>query len=144
MAKKPAKKAVAKKSPPYPFVLEELASANPYTKPMFGCLGIYVGEAIVLILRQREKDPENNGVWVATSVDRHEALRPELPSMKPIAIFGPGETDWQWLPEADIRFEEDVLRACALVRKGDARIGRIPKKKKPKALKAKAKGRKAR
>jgi hypothetical protein len=134
-AKKPKKKP-AKKPPPYPFVLEELSAAHPYTKPMFGCLGVYVGEAIVLILRKKEKDPENDGIWVATSADRHEALRPDLPSMRPIPLFGPGETDWQWLPESDLRFEEDALRACALVRKYDSRIGRIPKRKKPKKKKA--------
>ena len=128
-------KAKLKKSIPYSFVLEELASAKPYTKPMFGCLGIYVGEAIVMILRKKEKDPENDGIWVATSLERHEALRKDLPSMRSIPLFGPGETGWQWLPEADSRFEEDALKACALVRKGDLRIGKIPKKKKPKGLK---------
>lgn len=129
--------AKSKKEVPYSFVLEELAPARPYTKPMFGCLGIYVGEQIVLILRRKEEDPENNGIWVATSMDRHEALRPELPSMRSIPLFGPGETAWQWLPESDVRFEEDAFRACALVLKKDPRIGRVPKKKRPKAKAAK-------
>ena len=124
-----------KKPIPYAFVLEELASVSPYTKPMFGCLGVYVGEAIVLILRKKEKDPENDGVWVATSEDRHAALRKELPSMRSIPIFGPGETHWQWLPEADSRFETDLQRACELVRRRDPLIGRIPKQRKPKARK---------
>ena len=132
-----------KKEIPYAFVMEELAGVNPYTKPMFGCTGVYVGEAIVLILRRKEKDPENNGIWIATTGDRHEALREQLPSMRSIPLFGPGETGWQWLPEADIRFEEDTFKACELVRKKSLLIGKIPKgRKKPGKAKAKRKTRK--
>lgn len=130
----------AKREIPYRFVLEEIAETEPYTKPMFGCTGVYVGEAIVLILRKRESDPENDGIWVATTQGRHEALRNELPSMRSIPLFGPGETDWQWLPESDVRFEEDAFRACALVRKRSPLIGKIPKgRKKPAKKKSKSK-----
>lgn len=132
-------KSSAAKKIPYSFVLEELGALQPYTKPMFGCTGVYVGEAIVLILRKKEKDPENDGIWIATTGDRHEALRKELPSMRSIPLFGPGETGWQWLPEADIRFEEDAFRACALVRTKSPLIGKIPKSKRPKAKRPKSK-----
>ncbi len=92
----------------------------------------------MLILRKKEKDPENDGIWVATSIDRHESLRPVLPSMRAIPLFGPGETAWQWLPESDVRFEEDALTACSLILKKDSRIGRIPKRKAPKKQKKKS------
>ena len=132
----------AKKEIPYAFVLEELAGMSPYTKPMFGCTGVYVGEAIVLILRKKEQDPENNGIWIATTGDRHAALREHLPSMRSIPLFGPGETGWQWLPEADIRFEEEAFKACELVRKKSPLIGKVPKgRKKPGKAKAKPKTR---
>lgn len=134
-----------KKEIPYAFVLEELADLSPYTKPMFGCTGVYVGEAIVLILRKKEKDTENDGIWIATTGDRHAALREHLPSMRSIPLFGPGETGWQWLPEADIRFEEEAFKACELIRKKSPLIGKIPKgRKKPGKAKGKNKAKKGR
>src|SRR5262249_21294422 len=47
--------AVAKprKRVPHEFVLEALAELEPRTNPMFGCLAVYVGEKIVLILRDK-------------------------------------------------------------------------------------------
>jgi hypothetical protein len=39
-------------------------------------------------------------------------------------------------------FEESVLRACALVRAGDARIGKVPKARKRKESDRKTKARK--
>src|SRR5215831_12577927 len=38
---------------PHEFVLEALAGLAPRTHPMFGCLAVYVGEKIVLILRDK-------------------------------------------------------------------------------------------
>ena len=49
---------------PHEFVLEALAEVSPRTNPMFGCLAVYVGEKIVLILRDRPKYPRDNGVWI--------------------------------------------------------------------------------
>ena len=88
---------------------------------------------------------ENDGVWIATTGDRHAALRAELPSMRSIPLFGPGETGWQWLPEADLRFEQDVLRACALIRAQSPLIGKVPKSRRPKSrVKKKSSARKSR
>jgi hypothetical protein len=38
---------------PHAFVLDAIASLSPYTRPMFGCLAIYVKDKIVLILRDK-------------------------------------------------------------------------------------------
>jgi hypothetical protein len=38
---------------PYEFVLDALAPLSPWTRPMFGCLAVYVEDKIVLILRER-------------------------------------------------------------------------------------------
>jgi hypothetical protein len=124
---------------PFEFVLDELARLEPWTRPMFGCTAVYVEERIVFILRTGKKD-EDNGVWVATTKEHHGSLRRELPSLRSITVFGAGETGWQVLPLDADDFEESVLRACALVRAGDARIGKVPKprKKKERARKTKA------
>lgn len=117
---------------PFDFVLEALAPVNPVTRPMFGCTAVYVGERIVLILRKKAGDTHDSGVWVATTEAHHASLREELPSLRSIAIFGDGVTGWQNLPETADDFEESALRACALVRAGDPRIGKVPAKKRPK------------
>jgi hypothetical protein len=124
--------AAPKKSPAFAFVLDELDELEPYTKPMFGCTAVYVGERIVVILRERPGAPSDNGVWLATTPEHHESLRKELPSMRSIGVLGDGVTGWQNLPVDGEDFEDEVLRACALVRSGDPRIGKVPKRRTPK------------
>jgi len=113
---------------PFDFVLDELAALAPWTRPMFGCTAVYVEEKIVLILRERRDD--DDGVWLATTREHHDSLRRELPSLRSITVLGAGETGWQVLPRDSDDFEESVLHACALVRAGDSRIGKVPKVKK--------------
>jgi hypothetical protein len=60
-------------------------------------------------------------------------LRRELPSLRSIVVFGVGETGWQVLPASCAGFEEEVLRACALVVAGDPRIGKVPASRRPNA-----------
>jgi hypothetical protein len=103
---------------------------------MFGCLAVYVGEKIVLILRdKRDKTAADDGVWLATTQDHHESLRREFPNMRSIAVFGKEITGWQVLPAAAPDFEAAALRACELIAAKDARIGKIPKSKRAKASK---------
>ena len=99
---------------------------NVETKPMFGARGVYVGGKIVFIMRDRASSVEDNGVWLATTPEHHESLRRDFPSMRSIAVFGPGVTGWQVLPLDSEDFEDAVLRACRFVRSGDPRIGKIP------------------
>jgi len=143
-----------RKSVPHEFVLEALAEVEPRTNPMFGCLAVYVGEKIVMILRDKKADePEknaswagdvrkrgrraspdflvtrDNGVWLATTIEHHESLRREFPNMRSIAVFGKKLTAWQVLPADAPDFEWAALRACEMVVAGDGRICRVPKKK---------------
>ena len=121
-----------KKGPAYAFVLDELDSLEPHTKPMFGCTAVYVGERIVLILRERPNRADDNGVWVAIPQEHQAALRKQLPSLRAIGVLAEqGSTGWQNVPADGADFEEEVLRTCALIRAGDPRIGRIPKRRSP-------------
>lgn len=118
---------------PFPFVLDELDSLNPRTNPMFGCYGVYVGEKIVLALRSKDSHTDDNGVWIATKPEHHAGLKKILPSMRSIYVLGGGsETNWQIIPEQADDFEESVMTICSLIKKGDPRIGNIPKPKKKK------------
>jgi len=122
------------KAIPFAFVLDELAGIDPWTRPMFGCTAVYVGERIVFILR--DKKDGDDGVWVATTKEHHASLRSELPNLRSITMFGVGETGWQMLPVDAEDFEETVLLACALVRAGDPRIGKVPRPKRRAGRKA--------
>jgi hypothetical protein len=115
-----------RKAIPHEFVLEALDSLSPRTNPMFGCLAVYVGEKIVLILRDRQNKTADNGVWLATTQEHHESLQHEFPNMRSIKVLGKKATGWQVLPADAPDFEESAMRACEMIVGGDARIGRIP------------------
>jgi len=134
-----------RKTVPHEFVLEALAPLSPRTNPMFGCLAVYVGEKIVLILRDRPKYPKDNGVWIATTTEHHESLGTEFPNMRSLGLWGKKITGWQVLPVDAPDFEQAALRACELVIAGDPRIGKVPgARRKLAAQKAKEEKRNAR
>jgi hypothetical protein len=118
-----------KRPPPFEFVLEQLRLLNPVVKPMFGCHAIYIEEKIMLVLRKKKSDCDN-GVWLASAVAHHVELRKILPSLRSISIFGTGRSGWLNIPEDNGRFEEEVMIACDLISKQDARIGKVPSLKK--------------
>jgi hypothetical protein len=114
--------------------MERLIEADPVTRPMFGCIAVYIGPKIIFIMRDKKSLPEANGVWLATSKEHHASLRKDFPSMTSVYILSEGksETNWQMIPlEAD-DFEESVIKACEFVLHDDPRIGRIPKARKRK------------
>lgn len=96
---------------------------------MFGCTAVYIGEKIVFALREKSDEPEDNGLWIATTIDHHESLATEFPSMRSIGVLGPPPTGWQILPSSSSDFEQSAMKACELVLIGDARIGKVPKQK---------------
>jgi hypothetical protein len=121
------------KTAPHEFVLEEIASLAPVTRPMFGCLAVYVGDRIVLALRDKRKSPADNGIWLATTAEHHASLRREFPCLRSIGVLGKEPTQWQVLPADDPDFEAAALRLCALILAGDPRIGKVPKARSPRA-----------
>jgi hypothetical protein len=116
-----------KKAGPHEFVLEALTAVSPVTRPLFGCLAVYVGDKIVLALRDRPTKQADNGVWLATTKEHHESLRRELPNMRSIRVLGKDVTGWQILPAEAPDFERTALHACELILAGDPRIGKVPK-----------------
>jgi hypothetical protein len=115
-----------RKKVPHEFVLEALAPLSPRTNPMFGCLAVYVGEKIVVILRDKSEKTADNGVWLATTEEHHESLRREFSNRRSIGVLGKKVTGWQILPAEAPDFEEAALHACELIVAGDPRIGKVP------------------
>ena len=122
---------------PHEFALDAIAPLLPWSRPMFGCLAVYVEDKIVLILRHKRDQTADNGVWLATTEEYHESLRREFPNMRSIKVFGKEVTGWQVLPADAPDFEEAVLRACELVVARDARIGKESGARRPSGSDAK-------
>ena len=120
-----------RKPVPHQFVLDAIAPLAPYTRPMFGCLAVYVKDKIVLILRDKRENRADNGVWLATVEEHHDSLRREFPNMRSIQVLRKPVTGWQVLPADAPDFEEAALRACELVLAGDPRIGKVPGSRRP-------------
>jgi hypothetical protein len=111
---------------PHEFVLDAIASLSPETRPMFGCLAVYVEDKIVLVLRDKRDQTADNGVWLATTEEHHESLRRDFPNMRSIQVLGKEVTGWQVLPADAPDFEEAALRACEFIVARDPRIGKVP------------------
>ena len=125
-----------RKAVPHQFVLDALAALLPTTRPMFGCLAVYVADKIVLILRDKSGETADNGVWLATTKGHHDSLRREFPNMRSIQVLGGGVTGWQVLPADVPDFEEAALRACERILAADPRIGKVPGARRTSASKA--------
>jgi len=125
-----------RKRVPHEFVLDALASISPETRSMFGCLAVYVNDKIVFALRdKRNETADDDGVWLATTVEHHKSLQRDFPSMRSIRVLGKKVTGWQVLPADAPDFEESALRACEFVIAGDPRIGKVPASRKAKTTK---------
>jgi hypothetical protein len=118
-----------RRAAPHGFVLDAIASLSPWTRPMFGCLAVYVEDKIVLALRDKKEHAADNGIWLATTKEHHESLRHEFPNMRSIQVLRSAVTGWQVLPADSPDFEEAALRACELILARDPRIGKLPGKK---------------
>src|SRR5208283_2014812 len=121
---------------PHEFVLDAIAALSPRTRPMFGCLAVYVEDKIVLILRDKRDKTADNGVWLATGEEHHESLRREFPNMRSIQVLGTKVTGWQVLPVDAPDFEEAALCACDLILAKDPRIGKVPGARRASGLRA--------
>ncbi len=134
-----------RKPVPHEFVLDALTSLSLRTNPMFGCLAVYAGGKIMVILRDKPTKTADNGVWLATTEEHHESLRREFPHMRSIGVLGKKVTGWQLLPADAPDFEEAAQHACELILAGDERIGKIPgarRKTRPARNKSAVQGRK--
>jgi hypothetical protein len=114
-----------RKAVPHQFVLDAIVALSPITRPMFGCLAVYVENKIVLILRDKRDETADNGVWLATTEDHHDSLRREFPNMRSIRALGKGVTGWQALPADAPDFEEAALRACERILAKDPESARF-------------------
>jgi hypothetical protein len=117
-----------KRDTPFPFVLEELLPIRPVTKKMFGFTYVYLDEKLLLCLRDSDKQPGTNGVWLFTYTEHLESLRQEFPTVPRRCFWKSKQNAWVVLHSRLEDFEECAFTACGLILKGDPRIGRVTRR----------------
>ena len=118
-----------KQKPPHSFVLEALAPLNPEVRRMFSGFAVYLGDLLVLMLRETDKSVKDNGVWIVLSESTNpddKKLRREFPSLRRIELLRSKIGHWLLIPSDGPDFETEALRACELLLRRDPRLGRVP------------------
>src|SRR5215469_7124156 len=126
-----------RKSAPYQFILDALTSLEPEVRPMFSGFSVYIGDKIVLMLRDSPKHPEDNGVWIVFSETANltdPGIRRDFPSLRLIGLLGGKIAHWLLIPADSPTFEVEALNACELLLKHDARLGRIPQSREARSV----------
>lgn len=143
-----------KKKPPYEFILDELSGLDVQTRRMFGCTAVYVGEKIMFVMYKPEhKEKSENGrssnqvssdsgvlvqdigIWVCIPNEHTLLMKKEFSQLRGVSFFADENSAWQCLPEECEDFESLALKFCSMIKRGDPRIGRLPKPKKKKPVK---------
>ncbi len=79
-----------RRTAPHQFVLEALMPLEPEVRPMFSGFAVYVGDKIMLMLRDSLKSPADNGVWLVFSesakLDEASILQ-DFPSLRTIELL---------------------------------------------------------
>lgn len=109
---------------PYQFVLRELYPFRPKVRKLFGCYALMQDKKILMLLRDRESQPEFNGVLVATQPEYFPALQQEIHTSRMEFDLDGADQTWIFISEDIDGFEEKVKKACAMVKAGDTRIGK--------------------
>jgi hypothetical protein len=116
---------------PFDFIFDYLLPIETIVKPSFGMFYIYHGPRLLLILRDRENQPDMNGIWVPTDKPGQETLTKEYPALRPFPGLGPkkkkSDAIWLVLPPDHDDFEHSAIGICDLIVHRDPRIGRTRK-----------------
>lgn len=92
---------------------------------MMGAYVLEMENKILFYLRDKENQPEYNGVFVATQPQFYDTLLQEIhTSQMEVDIDGVAHS-WLFISEDLDDFEQKVKIACELIKNGDVRIGKI-------------------
>jgi hypothetical protein len=91
---------------------------------MLGCYGLFLHDKLMMLLRERENNPEFNGVFVATQPEFFDDLSNELHySNMEFDIDGAPHT-WIFISDDINDFQQKVKQAVDMIKNGDKRIGK--------------------
>lgn len=109
---------------PYDFVLRYLYPVRPQIKKMIGCYGLFVNKKLLLLLRERQNQPEFNGIFLATQPRFFDTLQNEIHVSNMNFDIDGDPHSWIFLSEDLADFDDKVKKACELIKAGDERIGK--------------------
>ncbi|MDB5193383.1 MAG: hypothetical protein JWQ96_2946 [Segetibacter sp.] len=109
---------------PYDFVLQYLYPTRLTTRKFLKGYALLLNKKVLLYLRDMDKQPEYNGVYIATLPSYFDALQNEIHSSKMEFDLDGSEHSWIFLSEDLPDFNEKVKKACELIKNGDERIGK--------------------
>ncbi|MEJ7826786.1 MAG: hypothetical protein WKF91_01270 [Segetibacter sp.] len=109
---------------PYSFILSFFFPVRPVIKKMLGCYGLFVNKKLVVLLRERDNQPEFNGVFIATQPEYFDELSNELHSSNMDFDIDGAEYTWIFISEDLEDFKDKVKKAAELIKNGDQRIGK--------------------
>lgn len=113
------------KKDPFPFVLDELQPIRPRVKRAFGFTYVYLDDKLLCGLRQSQKMPSTNGLWLFTTTEHVDSLGREFPDLPKRYLWRSGKKAWVILASRLESFEEYAFKACELIVNGDRRVGRV-------------------
>jgi len=118
-----------KKQIPFDFLLDYLPT-NIVMRPAIGMYYIYWEKKIVLIFRKVMKNPQHNGLWIATKKEYHANLKAAIPAISDFMFDGGGsiESDWLQLKDDHDDFETAAIQICELISHRDKRVGKETRK----------------
>jgi len=109
---------------PYDFILRYLYPVRPQVRKMLGCYGLVAENKLIILLRERENQPEFNGVFIATKPEFYDELTQELHSSNMEFDLDGAPHTWLFISEDLPDFDEKIKKACELIKSGDVRIGK--------------------
>lgn len=75
------------------------------------------------------KNPQHNGIWIATRWEDHASLKESIPAITDFEFDDHvTEPNWLLLPAGHEDFEEAAIAICELVARRDERIGKATAK----------------
>jgi hypothetical protein len=109
---------------PFSFVLKELYPFRPRVRKLLGCYALMRDKCLLMLLRDREKNPEFNGVFVAVIPEFYEEMQREIHTSRMQFDLDGVDKSWIFISEDLDDFEAKVRIACGLIKEGDPRIGK--------------------
>ncbi len=109
---------------PFNFILQLVYPVRPKVVKMLGGYALYQNKRLLFFLRERSTEIEFNGVFVATQPQFYVELQKEIHHSKMEFDLDGSKDSWIFISEDLDDFQDKVLKACELVKKGDMRIGK--------------------
>ena len=109
---------------PYDFVLRYLYPLRPVIKKMLGCYALFLDKKLIMLLRERENQPEFNGIFIATQPKYFEGLQNQIHFSNMTFDLDGVPHSWIFLSEDLEDFEEKTKKTCEMIKENDVRIGK--------------------